>query len=137
LFIFFAGYDIAFTPLLISYAAEIWSFALRARGMAVVLTSTYIALLFNVFVNPIALSSIAWRYYIVFVCVLIICLITVYFTYPETRGHSLEEMAIIFDGDDALVPSSDEVLEKVEHIETFKRNKSIVSQVEEVVVGKS
>jgi MFS family permease len=84
LFIFFAGYDIAFTPLLVSYTAEIWPFALRARGLAVVLGSTYLALLFNVFVNPIALASLAWKYYIVFICVLIICLLTVYFTYPET-----------------------------------------------------
>jgi hypothetical protein len=35
-------------------------------------------------VNPIALASLAWKYYIVFICVLIICLLTVYFTYPET-----------------------------------------------------
>jgi hypothetical protein len=87
-------------------------------------------LLFNVFVNPIALNSIAWKYYIVFVCVLITCLITVYFMYPETRGHSLEEMAIVFDKDDAAIPDSREVLSKVEETETAKRNKSMVYHVE-------
>ena len=130
LFIFFAGYDIALTPLLISYPAEIWSFALRARGLAVVLTSTYVALLFNVFVNPIALASIAWKYYLVFVVVLVIAFFTILFTYPETRGHSLEEMAVVFDGEDAIIPSSSEVLDMVEHTETYKRNLSVVSHAE-------
>jgi len=130
LFIFFAGYDIAFTPLLVSYPAEIWPFALRARGLAVVLCSTYVALLFNVFVNPIALASIAWKYYFVFVAVLVIAWITIWLTYPETRGHSLEDMAVIFDGDDAEALSSSELIHKVEHTETFKRNKSVVSHVE-------
>jgi hypothetical protein len=130
LFIFFAGYDIAFTPLLVSYPAEIWPFALRARGLAVVLCSTYVALLFNVFVNPIALASITWKYYFVFVAVLIIAWITIWFTYPETRGHSLEEMVVVFDGDDAEILSSGELMGKVEHTETYKRNKSVISHVE-------
>jgi hypothetical protein len=114
LFIFFGGYDIAFTPLLISYPAEIWPFQLRARGMAVVLGSTYWALLFNIFVNPIALASITWKYYTVFISVLVIALVTIYFGYPETRGHTLEEMAVVFDGDEAHIPSADEVMEKVD-----------------------
>ncbi|KFZ20350.1 hypothetical protein V502_03221 [Pseudogymnoascus sp. VKM F-4520 (FW-2644)] len=128
LFIFFAGYDIAFTPLPVSYTAEIWTFALRARGTAVLSSSINIALLFNVFVNPIALGTIQWKYYITFICVLIICLFTVYFAYPETRGHTLEEMAVVFDGKDASILSSEEVLGKVEHSETVKRN--VVSHIE-------
>ncbi|KFY85579.1 hypothetical protein V500_08297 [Pseudogymnoascus sp. VKM F-4518 (FW-2643)] len=94
LFIFFAGYAIAFSPLLVSYPAEIWPFALRARGIAVTLCSTYIALLFNVFVNPIALASIEWKYYFVFVAVLVTALFTIWFTYPETRGHTLRFLSL-------------------------------------------
>jgi hypothetical protein len=115
---------------LISYPAEIWGFALRARGIAVVLGSTYLALLFNVFVNPIALDSIAWKYYLVFVAVGIIAFITIWFTYPETRGHTLEEMAVVFDGDDAAIPTSREVLESIEHTDTYKDNKNVTSHVE-------
>lgn len=111
-----------------SYPAEIWPFALRARGIAVTLTSTYTAMLFNVFVNPIALASIAWKYYLVFVAVLVVAWFTIYFTYPETRGHSLEEMAVIFDGGDAEVPSSTEILEKMD--EAHRLNKHIVAHVE-------
>jgi hypothetical protein len=62
--------------------------------------------------------------------VLVIAFITILFTYPETRGHSLEEMAVVFDGEDAIIPSSSEILGAVEHTETYKRNMSVVSHAE-------
>ena len=43
LFIFFAFYDIAFTPLSIAYPVEILPFSLRARGLAVNLTTVFAA----------------------------------------------------------------------------------------------
>ena len=57
---------------------------------------------FNTFVNPIALAAIAWRYYIVFHVVLIMFGLTAFFFYPETKGYSLEEIAVIFDGPEGL-----------------------------------
>lgn len=81
-----------------SYPAEIWPYFLRARGIALVQLSTYAAIFFNIFVNPIALEAIGWKYYIVFAVILVVITVTIYFTYPETRGHSLEEMQVIFDG---------------------------------------
>ncbi|KAM0326608.1 hypothetical protein ACHAQA_006477 [Verticillium albo-atrum] len=105
LYIYFAFYDIAFTPLVVSYPAEIWPYQLRARGIALTQMSTYFAIFFNIFVNPIALDAIGWKYYIVFAVILVVVTVTVYFFYPETKGHSLEEMAIIFDGVDAAAIS--------------------------------
>lgn len=64
-----------------------------------------IATIFNVFVNPIALGAIGWKYYLVFVAMLVVILITVYRFYPETKGFSLEEVAVIFDGERARVIS--------------------------------
>ncbi|PYH96481.1 general substrate transporter [Aspergillus ellipticus CBS 707.79] len=89
LFLYCAGYDIAFTPLVMAYPAEILTAA-----------CTYFALLFNSFVNPIALDAIRWKYYIVYIALLILILVFIYLMYPETRGHSLESMAAIFDGDE-------------------------------------
>src|SRR5437764_1679197 len=98
LFIYYGFYDIAFTPFLVSYPAEIWPYRLRSRGVAVTLCSTFVALFFNLFVNPIALQNISWRYYIIYVVILIFICFFCYFVYPETRGHTLEEMVRIFDG---------------------------------------
>ena len=61
------------------------------------------ALFFNNYVNPIALAAIGWKYYLVYVSWLLVELVVVYLFYPETRGPTLEEMARIFDGDEAAV----------------------------------
>ncbi|KAM5344155.1 hypothetical protein ACJ41O_012692 [Fusarium nematophilum] len=103
LYIYYGFYDIAFTPLIVSYPAEIWPYQLRARGIALTQLSTYVAIFFNTFVNPIALEAIGWKYYIVFAVILVVVTVTIYFFYPETKGHSLEEMAVIFDKEEAAV----------------------------------
>lgn len=113
LFIFFAGYDIALTPLLISYPCEIWPYRLRSRGLTVTFVSTVLAIFFNTFVNPIALQAIGWKYYFVFVAVLVCFGLTAYFFYPETRGYSLEQMAVIFDGEDAEVENPEKTATEV------------------------
>ena len=68
-------------------------------------------MIFNTFVNPIALSAIGWRYYFVFVSVLACYAVTSYFFYPETKGYSLEHMALIFDGEAAAVCGNQDKLE--------------------------
>ncbi|KAL3484846.1 general substrate transporter [Aspergillus germanicus] len=103
IFIYFAGYDIAMTPLLTAYPCEIWPFALRSRGLSVAWLSAIFALIFNTFVNPIALAAIAWKYYFVFVAVLVVYSFIAFFFYPETKGYSLEHVAFVFDGEQAAV----------------------------------
>ncbi|THW21854.1 general substrate transporter [Aureobasidium pullulans] len=132
LFIFFAGYDIALTPLLYSYPCEIWPYRLRSRGLTVTNITTVLAICFNTFVNPIALEKIAWRYYIVFVVVLIIYGITVYVWYPETKGYSLEQMAVVFDGDAAEVPYPAEIAERSASMVSHGGEKEGVVRVEKV-----
>lgn len=87
--------------------------------------SASLAILFNTFINPIALDSIGWRYYIVFIVVLIFFGLTAFFFYPETKGHSLEQIAVIFDGPSAAVPSPEE---------TVVRLQSVVARENEVLV---
>lgn len=103
LFLYYAAYDAAFTPLLVAYPCEIWPYALRARGVTATIATTNVAILFNTLVNPIALEGIGWRYYIVYVVLLVVIGATCYFFYPETRGCSLEEVARVFDGEKADV----------------------------------
>lgn len=71
LFIYYAFYDIGYTPLVISYPAEIWPYHLRSRGFAIATTSTFLALFFSLLVNPIALKTLAWKYYIVYIVILV------------------------------------------------------------------
>lgn len=102
LFTSFFHYDIAYTPLLMSYPTEIFPYSLRSKGVAVELFAIYGSLVIAVFVNPIGLENIGWRYYIVFCVFLVVFLAVTYFLFPETKGYSLEEIAVLFDGPSAL-----------------------------------
>lgn len=105
-----------------AYPCEVWPFRLRSRGLSAAWISVVFANMFNTFVNPIALDAIGWKYYFVFVAVLIAYEFTVYFTYPETRGHTLEEMAVLFDKDAAMVdPLTDETDQKNGSSEQLER----------------
>jgi hypothetical protein len=79
------------------------------------------AIFFNTFVNPIALDSIGWKYYFVFVAVLVAYGLVAFFFYPETRGRSLEQMAFIFDGDAAGLPSAQETAQRSNSIAVERR----------------
>lgn len=103
LFLFFAFYCIVFTPLIVSYTCEIWPFSYRAKGVSMCQITTQLAIFFNIFVNPIALDAISWRLYIVYCAVLVVITVVVWTWYPETKGHSLEEMALVFDRSEAVV----------------------------------
>ncbi|KAL8278524.1 hypothetical protein RQP46_009016 [Phenoliferia psychrophenolica] len=106
LFIFFAFYDIALTPLTVGYPAEILPTKARAKGLGITYLAVYVALVFNSYTNPIALEAISWKYYIVYVVILFGMTFVIYFLFPETRGKSLEQIAEIFDGPlDQIAPS--------------------------------
>ncbi|OKO98902.1 Lactose permease [Penicillium subrubescens] len=97
IFLFFSGFNLAYSPLFIAYPAEILPFPLRAKGMAITLSTDAVACFFNQYVNPVAFSAIQWKYYLVYVGCLTWFLVTVYFLFPETKGRSLEEVSRIFD----------------------------------------
>lgn len=56
-----ADVSIAFTPLIVTYTVEIMPFALRAKGLNVFNFTISVALIFNQYVNPIALGNLLQR----------------------------------------------------------------------------
>ena len=64
IFLFYASYDIAFTPLIVSYSLEILPYSLRAKGLTIFSFVISLALIFNQYVNPVALGKIGWKYYV-------------------------------------------------------------------------
>ncbi|KZW02871.1 general substrate transporter [Exidia glandulosa HHB12029] len=94
-------YPLAYTPLLVSYTVELVPFFLRAKGLAVMNLAVLIAIIFGQYINPIALQAIQWKYYLVYAIWIFVEFGCVYMWVVETKGRSLEETAVLFDGEDA------------------------------------
>ncbi|OCB88232.1 hexose transporter [Sanghuangporus baumii] len=98
IFLFYAAYDLAFTPLIVSYTIEILPFSIRAKGMTIFTFVLTISLIFNQYVNPVALEALGWKYYIVYCAWLAFELVYCSLFIIETKGMTLEETAVLFDG---------------------------------------
>ncbi|KAJ7075293.1 general substrate transporter [Mycena belliarum] len=98
IFLYYAAYDLAFTPLIVTYTLEILPYNIRAKGFNIFNFTISLALIFNQYVNPIALDALNWKYYIVY-CAWLACEgVFLYFFVIETKNHTLEETAALFDG---------------------------------------
>ncbi|KAJ5782311.1 hypothetical protein N7457_004085 [Penicillium paradoxum] len=107
-------YSIAWSGLLVSYALEILPYRLRAKGMMIMNLTVQAALVLGNYTNPIAWEELPhhWHLSLIYTIWIFVELLFVYFFYVETRGPTLEELAKIFDGEDAVVARVD--LQQVE-----------------------
>ncbi|OAX39554.1 general substrate transporter [Rhizopogon vinicolor AM-OR11-026] len=98
IFIFFFFYSFAYTTLLVSYTVEILPYNIRAKGIAIMNFTLCGTNAFNAFVNPWALTTIHWKYYLFYCGWLALELLFVFVFIVETTGRTLEETAALFDG---------------------------------------
>ncbi|SPN99268.1 related to hexose transporter protein [Cephalotrichum gorgonifer] len=102
IFIFQFWYH-AISPIGATYIMEITPYSLRAKASMLYQLTGNLAGLYNSFANPVAMEAIAWKYYIVWCVAIGVHFTLIYFFFPETKGRSLEDVARIFDGEDAAV----------------------------------
>ncbi|KAH7093644.1 general substrate transporter [Paraphoma chrysanthemicola] len=112
IFIYNACFNIAWQPLQVTYVVEILPYEMRARGLTLYNLFVSCALIFNQYANPIGLTNIKWKYYIVYDVWLFVELIVVYYLFVETSGSSLEEMAALIDGEEVR----DDIIEHVARV---------------------
>ncbi|KAL6933136.1 related to hexose transporter protein [Hanseniaspora guilliermondii] len=95
IFIYYFFYNLGLNGLPFTYCTEILPYTTRAKGLSVFTAVQFVVQIYNGFVNPIAMDAIHWKYYIVYVCILAVefC---VCFTFIETSGRTLEEVADVF-----------------------------------------
>ncbi|KAJ4340563.1 hypothetical protein N0V95_007487 [Ascochyta clinopodiicola] len=110
IFLFYGAAGIAWPGLTVSYTVEILPFNIRAKGLTLCFVFTSLSGVFNQYVNPIGIEALGWKFYIVYVVVLVLECLAIYFLYVETRGPTLEEIAILFDGENANVAGTNVVL---------------------------
>lgn len=119
IFIYYLFYNIGVNGLPYIYVTEILTYSHRAKGVNIFTLTQMIILVYNGYVNPIAMEAILWKYYIVYCCILAVELVVVVLFYPETSGYTLEEVAKVF-GEDT--PSLGEIYDvqsksQAEHVE--------------------
>ncbi|KAH8640506.1 general substrate transporter [Alternaria alternata] len=112
---------IAWPGLTVSYTVEILPFNIRAKGLTLCFVFTSLAGIFNQYVNPIGIEALGWKFYIVYVVVLVLECLAIYFLYVETKGPALEEIALLFDGDSANVAGTNLALDQNGGLKELKR----------------
>lgn len=95
---------------------EIFPFQQRSKGIAVEQLTVRFAVFFNTYVNPIALDSIGWKYYIVYCVWILVEILTVYMVFPETHNRTLEELSFMFEGKEV----QDKVQQNVDKVLQFE-----------------
>ena len=89
IFLYYGFYDIAFSPLIVAYTVEILPYHIRAKGFNCFNFVISLSLIFNQYVNPVALAKIAWKYYIVYVVWILFEFVYCYLFVVETKNVSL------------------------------------------------
>ncbi|KAF9000417.1 general substrate transporter [Cyathus striatus] len=138
IFLFYGFYDLAFTPLIVSYTVEILPYALRAKGFVVFNFAVSLSLIFNQYVNPIALKALGWKYYLVYVFWLTFETAFCYFFIIETKNLTLEETAALFDGNDNVARIAEKAAEQagISHHENAEKRSdtdSVEKATEEII----
>lgn len=83
------------------YIAEIFPNHLRPQGVALGLSSFYLASEITLVGAPVALDRIGWKFYLVLIIPSAVYIVLIYFLFPETKGRTLEEIGALF-GDEHI-----------------------------------
>ncbi|KAK5257668.1 hypothetical protein LTR40_009439 [Exophiala xenobiotica] len=112
------------------YTSEIFPNHIRAKGMSASIVAYWCSLLIYLEVAPTAFANIGWKFYLVFLSLLVCFIMPLFFYFPESKGLSLEEIARLFNDETTSVrldaPGMDQ--EKVD----IGNEKKLVSQTEDL-----
>lgn len=98
IYLFSPAYNLGITGNTGLYITEILPYNLRLRGWAVFQFWNLGFIALNTFAIPVGLQNMTWKFYTIFMGWVIVEFAVIWWLYPETKGPSLEEIAIIFDG---------------------------------------
>ncbi|PGH15110.1 hypothetical protein AJ79_02636 [Helicocarpus griseus UAMH5409] len=114
IYLFNMFYSLAWSGLLVAYSLEILPYKLRAKGLLIMNMTVQSILVLSNQTNPIAWDNMPqnWNLSAFYTCWIAVEFVFVYFFYVETKGPTLEELAKIFDGDEAAVGEVD--IKKIE-----------------------
>ncbi|KAI9264360.1 general substrate transporter [Phascolomyces articulosus] len=98
IYFFVAGFAYSWGPTGWVYPAEIFPLNIRAKAISLTTAANWLTNFVISQIVPIMLADITWGTYIFFGCSCYVMTVAVYLFYPETKGRSLEQMDLVFDG---------------------------------------
>lgn len=104
IYLFSPAYNLGMNGNLGLYITEILPYNLRLRGMAIFQFWTLGLIALSTFAIPVGLENMAWRFYCIFIGWVVVEFAVMWWLFPETKGPSLEEIAMIFDGPGRIDP---------------------------------
>ncbi|KAF3025535.1 hypothetical protein E8E14_009561 [Neopestalotiopsis sp. 37M] len=98
-FLFLGAYSFGLTPLTVMYPPEVMSYKIRATGMACFTILAKACGIFVTMVFPYMFEALGWKTYMINASWNVVFWIFVYFFWVETKGKTLEEIDVLFDGE--------------------------------------
>ncbi|PLB34889.1 putative transporter [Aspergillus candidus] len=96
IFLYGIVYAFCWTPLQTLYPAEILPNHARAKGMAFQSIVYGASSFINLYATPTGLSTIGWKMYTIFMVFHFLEYVFMFFTLPETKGRTIEELEVLF-----------------------------------------
>ncbi|KAG8793463.1 hypothetical protein FRC12_002676 [Ceratobasidium sp. 428] len=93
---FMGLFTVGFQAAVWVYPAEILPLRLRAKGSALSTAVNWMCNYLVVLITPVSIRNIGYRTYIIFAVLNASFVPVIYFTFPETKGLSLEEIDKLF-----------------------------------------
>ncbi|OOQ81535.1 hexose carrier protein [Penicillium brasilianum] len=78
------------------YGPEILPLHVRTKGQAIGISANWLWNFFVVMITPTLIENLAWKGYLIFMCLNLAFVPIVYFLYPETANLTLEEIDFLF-----------------------------------------
>jgi MFS family permease len=97
MFLFNACQTMCWIPLVITYPLETVTTKQRAIFFSFTMFSMNMASFLSQYINPVGLDALEWRWYIIQIVFNTCLVVIIYFTWVETHGMTLEEIAGVFD----------------------------------------
>lgn len=115
-FVFSWFFSWSYGPVSWIYQSEIFPLHLRAKGASIATMTNWACNVAIAQATPVAFKSIGWKYFLVFACCNIANATGAYFLFPETKGRTLEEIAVLF-GDHSGQREAEVVRDKAYDVE--------------------
>ncbi|KAK6433488.1 hypothetical protein LTR95_010333 [Oleoguttula sp. CCFEE 5521] len=121
-YVYVIFYEIALDGLQFAYIGELFPTYIRAKVMNIGVAGICLMNIIWLQSAPIAFQNITWKFYLRFIIPGSVMAGVIFFTFPDTWGVPLEEVAAMFGDVDELYIGGEKEVEMAEHQEVGRKD---------------